>query len=116
MEDLKHGFEGHEDSIQTFLIEITRKKITIPKVLCFSWLMAKNFEVLQQHLESQKLKTSLELSGNIYLDLVKVFDANLKFSNGILKSSVKGVEMENTRHTWKDVARLRQRGVQVYKG
>ena len=52
----------------------------------------------------------------IYPDLVKVFYANLKFNNGILKSSVKGVEMEITRQTWKDVAGLRQMGVQVQKG
>ena len=52
----------------------------------------------------------------MYPDLVKVFYANLKFSNGVLKSSVKGVEMEITRQAWKDVAGLRQRGVQVRKG
>jgi len=52
----------------------------------------------------------------VYPDLVKVFYANLKFSNGVLKSSVKGVEMEIIRQTWKDVAGLRQKGVQVRKG
>jgi len=62
------------------------------------------------------LKTFLELSGKVYPDLVKVFYANLKFSNGILKTSVKGVEMEITRQTWKDVVGLRQRDVQVHKG
>jgi len=56
------------------------------------------------------LKTFLELSGKVYPDLVKVIYANLKFSNGILKTSVKGVEMEITMQTWKDVAGLRQRG------
>jgi len=60
--------------------------------------------------------TFLELSGKVCSDLVKVFYANLKFSNGILKTSVKGVEKEITRQTWKDVAGLRQRGVQVRKG
>jgi len=62
------------------------------------------------------LKTFLKLSGKVYPDLVKVFYANLNFSNGVLKSSVKGVEMEITRQTWKDVAGLRQRGMQVRKG
>jgi len=60
-------------------------------VLRFSWLRAENFEALQQHLKSQKLKTFLELLGKIYPNLMKVFFANLKFNNGILKSSVKGV-------------------------
>jgi len=51
----------------------------------------------------------------VYPDLVKVFYANLKFSNGILKTSVKSVEMEITGQTWKDVAGLRQRGVKFAK-
>ena len=81
-----------------------------------SWLRVENFGTLEQHLKAQKLKTFLELSGKVYPDLVKVFYANLKFSNGILKTSVKGVEMEISRLTWKDVAGLRQRGVQIRKG
>jgi len=52
----------------------------------------------------------------VYPNLVKVFYANLKFSNGILKTSVKGLEMKITKQTWKDVAGLRQRGMQVCKG
>jgi len=109
-------FEGHEDRIQTFFIEINRKQIILPKVIHMSWLRAKNFGNLEQHLKAKNWKTFLELLGKVYPDLVKVFYANLKFSNGILKSSVKGVEMEITRQTWKDVAGLRQRGVQVRKG
>jgi len=62
------------------------------------------------------LKTFLELLGKVYPNLVKVFYANFMFNNGVLKSSVKGMEMEITRQTWKDVASLRQRGVQVRKG
>jgi len=118
---LNHGrlevwFEGHEDIIQTFFIEINRKQIILHKVIRMSWLRAKNFDTLEQHLKAQKLKTFLELSGKVYPDLVKVFYANLKFNNEILKTSVKGVEMEITRKTWKDVVGLRQRGVQVRKG
>jgi len=76
----------------------------------------REFWHLNQHFKAQKLKTFLELLGKVYSDLVKVFNANLKFSNDILKLSVKGVEMEITRQTWKDVDGLRQRGVQVRKG
>ena len=109
-------FEGHEDIIQTFLIETNRKQIILPKVIRISWLREENFGSLEQHLKAKKLKTFLELSGKVYPNLAKVFNANLKFSNGILKTSVKGVEMEITRKTWKFVAGLRQRGVQVRKG
>jgi len=102
--------------IQTFLIEITRKQMIIPKVLRMSWLKVENFGTLEQHLKSKKLKTFVEILGKIYRDLVKVFYANHMFTNDILKSSVKGVDMEITRQTWKDVVGLRQRFVQVHKG
>jgi len=49
---LNHGrievwFEGHEDRIQTFLIEINRKQIILPK-----WLRVENFGTLEQHLKA----------------------------------------------------------------
>jgi len=81
-----------------------------------SWLRVENFGNLKQHLKTQKLNTFLELLGKVYPDLVKMFYVNLKFNNGILKTSIKGLEMEITRQTWKDMVGLRQRGVQVRKG
>ena len=47
----------------------------------------------EEHSKEQKLKRFLELTGNIYLDLVKVFYTNLQFSNDSLISHVKGVDM-----------------------
>jgi len=113
---LEVWFQDHEDRIQAFLIEINRKQIILPKVNRMSWQRVENFGNLEQHLKGKKLKTFLELSGKVYPDLVNVFYANLKFSNGILKTSVKGVEMEITRQTGNDVVGLRQSGVQVRKG
>jgi len=43
---LEAWFEGHEDMIQTFLIEITRKQMIFPKVLRLSWLRVENFGTL----------------------------------------------------------------------
>ena len=68
---------------QTFLIEINRKQIILPKVIRMSWPRAENFGNLEQHLKTKKLKTFLELSGMVYPDLVKVLYANLKFNNGM---------------------------------
>jgi len=68
-------FEGNEDNIQVFLIEMTKKHISIPKVLRYSWLRTEGS--LLQQLKHQKLKTFLELLGKIYPDLVKVFFTNL---------------------------------------
>jgi len=45
-------FEGHEDNIQMFLIDMTMKQISIPKVLKYSWLRAERlFESLFQQLK-----------------------------------------------------------------
>jgi len=71
---------------------------------------------LQQQLKTQKLKTFLELSSKIYLDLVNFFYGNIKFNGGLLKSSVEGFQMEITKQAWMDVAGLRQSGAQVRNG
>jgi len=68
-----------------------------------SWFWSENFDNLQKQLKHQCLKTFLELSGPIYHDLVKVFFTSLQFNNDVLKSGVKGVEMEISKKVWKDV-------------
>jgi len=104
-------FEGHEDNIQVFLIEMTRKHINIPKVLRYSWLRTKGFESVFQQLKHQRLKTFLELSRKIYPDCVKVSLTNLQFKNDVLLSSVKGVHMEISKKALKDLAGLNIIGV-----
>ena len=49
---LEVWFEGHEERIQTFLIEINRKQIILPKVIHMSWLMVENFGKIEQHLKA----------------------------------------------------------------
>jgi len=43
---IKAWFEGHEDNIKVFLIDMTRKQISIPKVLRYSWLRVEGFKSL----------------------------------------------------------------------
>jgi len=95
---------------------MTRKKINIPKVLCFFWLKTKNFEGLHQQLKHQKLRSILELSGKTCPDLVKVLFTNLQFNNGVLMSYVKGMQLEISKKARKEVVGLRQKGAQVRKG
>ena len=102
---------GSWGNIQVFLIEMNRKQISNSKVLRFSWLRAEGFESLFQQLKHQKLKSFLELSGKIYLDLVKVFFTYLEFKNDVLLSSIEGVQMEINKRAWKDVVGLKSRGV-----
>ena len=85
-------------------------------MLRFSWLRVEGFESLFQQLKHQKLKTFLELSGENYPDMVKVFFTNLEFKNDLLLSSIKGIQMNINKKAWKDVVGLKTRGVQVRKG
>ena len=43
---LEVWFEGYEDRIQTFLIEINSKQVILPKVIYMSWLKQKTLETL----------------------------------------------------------------------
>jgi len=49
---LEVWFEGHEDKIQTFLIENNRKQIILLKLISMSWLRAENSCNLEQHLKT----------------------------------------------------------------
>ena len=44
-----------------FFIEVTKKKINIPKVLRYSWLRIEGFDALLQQLKRQNLMSFLEL-------------------------------------------------------
>ena len=67
-------------------------------------------------LKEQKLKRFLELTGNIYLDLVKVFYTNLQFSDDSLISHVKGVDMIITSEVWSAVTGLKSSGLRINRG
>jgi len=58
-------------------------------------------------LKEKRLKHFLELTRNIYPDLVKVFYTNLHFNGDSLISHVKGVEMVITNDVWAAVAGLK---------
>jgi len=57
-----------------------------------------NLTVVRSLLKEQRLKRFLELSGNIYPDLVKVFYTNLQFNGDTLNSRVKGVDIVITNY------------------
>jgi len=67
-------------------------------------------------LKEQRLKRFLELTRNIYPDLVKVFYTNLQFKGDSLVSHVKGVEMVITNDVWTDVAGLKFSGLRINRG
>jgi len=71
---------------------------------------------VRSFLKEQRLKRFLELTGNIYLDLVKVFYTNLQFSGDSLVSHVKGVDMVITNDVWTVVAGLKFSAIKINRG
>ena len=87
-----------------------------PKVVCFDWLKSQKLDNVRRLLKDQSLRKFLEMKGNIYPDLVRVFYINLKFEGNNLVSHVKGVEMEITHEVWTVVAGLKFSGLRINKG
>ena len=67
-------------------------------------------------LKEQLLKRFLEMSGNIYPDLVRVFYTNLQFVGNNLVSHVKGVDMEITHEVWSTITGLKYADLRINKG
>ena len=67
-------------------------------------------------IKEQKLKRFLELTRNIYPDLVKVFYTNLHFDGDSLISHVKGVYMIITSEVWSVVTGLKSSGLRINRG
>jgi len=61
------------------------------------------------------LKKFLEMSGNIYPDLVKVFYTNLQFNGDILISHVKGVDIQITNDVWTAITGLKFSRLRINK-
>jgi len=74
---LENWFAGDAEVVTRFIHETSRKQINVPKVLEFSWLRDENLTEAKTLFKHQKLKSFLEMTGNVYSDLVKVFYNNL---------------------------------------
>jgi len=67
-------------------------------------------------LEQQGLEKFLELTGNVYPDLVKVFFTHLKVKEDRLETKVKGVTMKITPSIWMEDVGIKCEGLKVIKG
>jgi len=81
------------------------------KVISFSWLKIQKLDDVRNLHKEQLLKRFLEMKGNIYPDLIRVFYTNLKFVDNNLVSHVKGVDMEITHEVWTAVTGLKYVGL-----
>jgi len=75
-----------------------------------------NLSTVRSILKEQRLKRFLELTGNIYPDLVKVFYINLQFDGNSVISHVKGVDMVITNEVWTVVIGLKYYGLRINRG
>jgi len=113
---LESWFVGDGEGINAYIHEMSRKKINIPKVLDFSWLKSGKLAETRSAQKHQKLKKLLELTGNVYPDLVKVFYTNLTLDEKNIVSYVKGIKIKVTIEVWSSMAGIKYYGLKVGKG
>jgi len=113
---LENWFAGDEKAITVDIHEMSRKQINIPKVLEFSWLRTENLSEFRSALKHQRLKQFLEMIGNVYPDLVKVFYTNLTLDGKNLVSYVKCIKLKISNDVWNSVAGIKYSGLKVGKG
>ena len=113
---LEGWFSGDNDVIERYRFETSTKVINNPKVVCFDWLKSQKLDNVRRLLKDQSPRKFLEIKGNIYPDLIRVFYTNLKFEGNNLVSHVKGVDMEITHEVWTVVAGLKYSGLRINKG
>ena len=93
---LEGWFSGDNELIERYRFETSRKVINNPKVVSFDWLKSQKLDDVRRLLKEQLLKRLLEMKGNIYPDLIRVFYTNLKLEGNNLVYHFKGVDMEIT--------------------
>jgi len=113
---LKEWFSGEDEKIEKYLHETSRKVVNNPKLISFNWLKEQKLTEVRVLLKEQLLKRFLEMLGNIYPDLVRVFYTNLQFVGNNLVSHIKGVDMEITHEVWSAVTGLKYAGLRIKKG
>jgi len=113
---LENWFAGDSEAMTRFIHETSRKQVNVPKVLELSWLREENLTEAKTLLKHQKLKSFLEMTGNVYPGLVKVFYSNLIQDGKNLVSHVKGVKLKITREIWSNVGGIKYSGMKVSKG
>jgi len=113
---LENLFVGDAEAITAYIHEMSRKQINIPNALEFTWLNLEKLIETRSALKHKKLKQFLEMTGNVYPDLVKVFYTNLTLDGKNLVSYVKGINMKVSNDVWNSVAGIKYYGLKVGKG
>jgi len=113
---LEGWFSRDNELIERYRFETRTKVINNPKVVSFDWLKSQKLDNVRMLLKDQLLRRFLEMKGNIYHDLIRVFYTNLKFKGNNLVSHVKDVDMETTHDVWAAITGLKYVGLRINKG
>jgi len=113
---LEGWFSGESELIDKYVHETSRKIVHTLKLVSFTSMKQQNLIMVRSLLKEQRLKRFLELSGNIYPNLVKVFYTNLQFNGDTLNSHVKGVDIVITNDVWAAITGLKFYGERINKG
>jgi len=74
---LEKWFVGNHESMEEYHKKYRRKAIIASKFLRMLWLKEEKLDEVREALKFLKLEKFVRLSGNVYLDLVKVFLTNM---------------------------------------
>ena len=74
---LEGWFPGDNELVERYCFETSTKVINNPKVVSFDWLKSQKLDNVRKFLKDQLLRRFLEMKGNIYPDLIRVFYTNL---------------------------------------
>jgi len=112
---LEGWFSGESELIEKYLHETCRKIVNTPKFVSFTWMKQQNLTMVRSLLKEQRLKRFLELSGNIYPNLVKVFYTNVQFNGDTINSHLKGVDIVITNDVWIVITGLKYSRLRINK-
>jgi len=113
---LESWFSGEDEKIEKYLHETSRKTTNNPKLISFNWLKEQKLTEVRDLLKEKLLKRFLQMSGNIYPDLVRVFYTNFQIVGDNLCSHVKEVDLEITHEFWFAITGLKYAGLRINKG
>ena len=113
---LEGWFSGDNELIERYRFETSTRVINNPKVVSFDWLKSQKLDNVRKLLKDQLLRRFLEMKGNIFPNLIRVFYTKLKFEGNNIASHVNGVDMEITHDVWTAVAGLKYVGLRINKG
>jgi len=109
------GWISDRDAQENFNDSFRNRKIINHKKVELPFFRNHDF-TFPELISSQHLETFVQLIGDIYPDLVRVFYANLACEDDLLTSRVKGVNIVLTTDVWTSIAGFRISGIPAHRG